>query len=441
MERRIFLKGVAATALGCAIGSPFDALANPGSRRRPGHSDYGSLAPVRDLTTGLPLLALPEGFSYRSMSWTGDALEGGGIVPGGHDGGALLRGRSGRLHYVRNHELSSRSPFAPGEVVYDPGAGGGTTTLVFDPHHGRHVATFPSLSGTVRNCGGGPTPWNSWLSCEETLVQPPSFGERHGYVFEVPAADPADPRPLRGLGRFAHEAVAVNPWTGIVYLTEDRADSGLYRFVPARYGRLRQGGRLEMLRAVDHPHLDAGQGLTRGSSFRIDWVSIADPENAPFEQGRAQGGASFRRGEGIWFGRGRVEFCSTTGGAAGAGQIWRLDPRRDRLTLVFESPGRGVLNQPDNIAISPRGAAVLCEDGVGAPNRVRGLSPQGEIFDLIRNDLVLEEPLNPAVPAGDYRRREFAGASFSPDGRWLFVSIQTPGVTFAIRGPWQRGPL
>lgn len=444
MDRRSFLKGIAATAAGGAVASPFAALARQGAgerNHRARRSDYGPLAPALDRTTGLPLLALPKGFSYLSMSWTGDPLEGGGLVPDRHDGGALLRGPRGLLHYVRNHERTARIPFAPENASYDQGAGGGTTTLVFDPRRARHLATLPSLSGTIRNCAGGPTPWNTWLSCEETLVGPPGFAERHGFVFEVPASRPVDPRPLPGLGRFQHEAAAVNPWTGVVYLTEDRSSSGLYRFVPERYANLRAGGRLEMLRIVDAPNFQTGQGLANGSRFPVDWVPIGEPEQDPFSQGAAQGGAAFRRGEGIWYGHGRVEFCATTGGAAGAGQVWRLDPWRDRLTLLFESPSRAVLNQPDNIAISPRGGAVLCEDGLGAPMYVRGLSRGGALFDLVRNEVVLDEAVNPFVPPGDYRWSEFAGASFSPGGRWLFVSVQTPGVTFAITGPWRHGPL
>ena len=34
-----------------------------------------------------------------------------------------------------------------------------------------------------------------------------------------------------------------------------------------------------------------------------------------------------------------------------------------------------------------------------------------------------------------------SGANFDPSGKWLFVNIQTPGITFAITGPWKRGLL
>ena len=59
--------------------------------------------------------------------------------------------------------------------------------------------------------------------------------KNHGYVFEVPANPNqilTPPIPLKAMGRFNHEAVCVNPNTGIVYLTEDRNDGLLYRFIP-----------------------------------------------------------------------------------------------------------------------------------------------------------------------------------------------------------------
>ncbi len=447
LDRRAFLKASAAAAACAGIAAPFEALAFGGLGRIGVSPDYGPLAPREDDATGLPLLELPEGFRYRSMSWTGDPMWNGEPTPGRHDGGAALWAGFGAVAYVRNHEqqapfAATPGSFAPPSRTYDAGlAPGGTTTLFFHTVLGRHLGTVPSLSGTVRNCAGGPTPWSTWLSCEENMDGPGALLEEpHGYVFEVPVWRRPSAQPLRGLGRFFHEAVAVEPWSGVVYQTEDRAASGLYRFVPKRWGRLDAGGALQMLALDGLPNFDTGQALANGSSFGVSWVPIDEPENDPFSQGFDRGGAVFPRGEGMWHGRGRIYFTATAGGGAGRGQVWELDPWRQRLTLLYESPGADALDGPDNVTVSPRGSLLLCEDGLGG-NFVRGLTRGGAIFDFAHNNVVLGASPNGVVPPGDYRSSEFAGACFTPDGRWLFVSVQTPGVTFAITGPWRRGPL
>ncbi len=459
LSRRFFVQGGSATAAALAVSNPFEAFAHWG-RRRKGRG-YGPLFETHDLNTGLPLIKLPKGFRYVSFGWTGDPMVNGDPTPPGHDGAAALWGPWGRIYYVRNHELRANpegltESFARRRLTYDKGqAPGGTTTVVFDARRGRYLRTVPSLSGTIRNCAGGPTPWNSWLTCEETLDEPGAargdaeLEQTHGWVFEVPALRRARPQPIKGMGRFVHEAAAVDPYTGIVYETEDRGESGIYRFVPKYYGALHYGGRQQALKVLGHPSLDTATGdIPVGSVFDVGWVDIADPERphdtpgdggGVFSQGFGQGAASFRRGEGMWYGNGKIYFVSTSGGAAGEGQIWALNPRRNKLKLVYESPSEEVLDNPDNIAISPRGGILLCEDGDLDGLYMRGLTPRGEIFDFAQNNIVLNGEVNGI--AGDFRGREWAGASFSPDGRWLLVSIQTPGVTFAITGPWRRGAL
>ena len=57
----------------------------------------------------------------------------------------------------------------------------------------------------------------------------------HGYNFEVPSSPTVGlttPIPLKAMGQFNHEAIAVDPKSGIVYQTEDRHDSLIYRFIP-----------------------------------------------------------------------------------------------------------------------------------------------------------------------------------------------------------------
>ena len=451
-SRRAFLSAAMA-AFGAA---PFQALAcrsaGGSAPRAPGAGTgsevgYGPLAPVRDETTRRPLLHLPSGFRYVSLGWARDRLADGGVTPSQHDGMAAFPASGSRIRLVRNHEIRERRPAFADRPVYDRAAGGGTTTVEFDTATGAVGDAWASLAGTAWNCAGGATPWGSWLTCEEIVSGRGNNGYQrpHGYVFEVPADGDAKPEPLRAMGRFYHEAVAVDPATGIVYETEDQGAAGFYRFQPATPGRLEAGGRLEMLAVADAPGADLRTGQTRDAWRPVSWVPIRDPDparpgpNAVFRQGRTRGGATFGRLEGAWYGNGCVYVVSTTGGDARAGQVWEYDPEGERLRLLFESPGSNVLDMPDNICVSPQGSLLLCEDGLDGSNFVLGLTREGEIFPFARNDVTLNGNRN--AIRGVFRASEFAGATYSPDGRWLFVNVQAPGITFAITGPWANGPL
>jgi uncharacterized protein len=453
VDRRAFLHQ-ALLAAGASMAMPLQAFAArvaADGGRLPVADGYGPLGPVADETTGLPLLHLPAGFRYSTFGWTGDAMGGDRRTPGAHDGMAAFDIGDGRVRLVRNHELAKGPAFDTG-ATYDAAAGGGTTTLDFDSRAGQWLTAKPGLSGTVRNCAGGPTPWATWLTCEEALDEPGAdqpFTRPHGYVFEVPIDGTPSAEPLVAMGRFVHEAVAVDPRTGIVYETEDARRSGLYRFVPTRRGELARGGRLEMLAVAGKPAFDARTGLRAGESWPVTWVPIDRPDHAHEVPGRAEGGGVFARGvarggaifarlEGAWFGGDRIFFTATSGGAAEMGQVWELDPARNVLRLVYESPGKEVLNMPDNICISPRGGLVLCEDGTENPC-IHGLTAGGEIFRFARNNVVLNGERNGIK--GDFRSREMAGATFSADGRWLFFNVQTPGFTVALTGPWDKGFL
>jgi uncharacterized protein len=421
-----------------------------------GKGGYGALVPD---PAGLPYL-IPPGFTLRAISRAGEPMKrpGAGVVPNAHDGMAAFPMANGNIRLVRNHEIreGAATSVPLGARPYDARASAGCTSLEVAVHPATGepavVDEFVSISGTIVNCAGGPTPWGSWLTCEEASdgASPTGRRQNHGYVFEVPASATAeiDAVPLRAMGRFVHEAVAVDRTYGHVYETEDDGNtSGFYRFVPNVLGDLKQGGKLQMLMVEGRPQLGTHTGgVPPLVPLPAVWVDIDDPDPATltgstrvFAQGRAKGGASFGRLEGAWWGDDSCYFVSTSGGAAGAGQVWQYRPlsaSRGQLLLVFESPGASVLDAPDNICVSPRGGIVLCEDGgSGDGQYLRGLTLTGQIFDLARTD--------------SSQDTEFAGACFSPDGRILFFNQQgstarvggEPGITFALWGPWEQGAL
>ncbi|MFC4257104.1 DUF839 domain-containing protein [Altererythrobacter xixiisoli] len=434
-DRRQFLRATATafaalSASGCMRGGAIGGVAGAA-----GPAGYGALQ-----ADAAGLIDLPAGFSYRVISSLGDAMSDGGTVPDRADGMGCFDLGNGRLALVRNHELQPQhdSGGATGPA-YDTAARsliplpGGTTTIVLDAQTLVVERQHRSLSGTIRNCAGGSTPWGSWLTCEEDLTRPgPRANKDHGWVFEVPAAatGPVDPVPLKAMGRFNHEAALVDPASGIAYLTEDRNDGLFYRFIPTHPGRLAEGGVLQAL-AIDGIADSSNRGgakVTLGEWLGARWITLDNVE-APDDdlrlRGAAAGATIFSRGEGLHMGDGEVYFCCTNGGAAELGQIFRLRPRqhgRDALQLFFESTSTDQFNYGDNLTVAPNGHLVVCEDQYTdvVDNHLRGITPDGR-----------------AYPLGRLRTQtELAGACFSPDGRVLFVNLYSPAKTLAITGPW-----
>lgn len=441
----------------CAIAAGLTTLSARLASGSTGTRGYGPLHPARDEITNLELIKLPDGFRYRTFAWKGDHLHGGGTSPGAHDGMAVVKADGDLVTLVRNQELSGRGKAFGGPTTqYDPSSPGGCTNLVFNTATGDLVDSFISLSGTAHNCSGGPTPWGTWLSGEENVGDPTTldgskkpigYEREHGWVFEVGAKGATDPQPLKDMGRFIHEAVAVDPATGCVYLTEDTNPSGFYRFTPKTPGKLADGGKLEMLVAVGRP--DVRKKVAPGSTFGVKWVPIADPHLAHspnttdskgvYKQGQKLGGTTFARLEGVFYAGGKLFITSTTGGNADQGQVWEYTPADEKLRILFESPGRDVLNMPDNLCASPNGCLVMCEDGGRPGQRLQVLTPEGQLFAFAENITRLRGEKNGF--RGDYRSTEWSGVCFSPCGKWLFANLQTPGITLAITGPWETGPF
>ncbi len=467
MDRRSFISILGASSGGLALACSgllrrAEAFAEKGDLAKLRSSGYGELLPTASKNTRETFLALPRGFEYNIIGKADSPLTDGRPTPRLHDGMATFK-VGHELRIVRNHEISGGKVPRPGSAIgagnhYDETAGGGTTTLVVDRKTRQIVRDFVSLSGTLVNCAGGPTPWGSWISCEETTigsairtsaagVKTGGFPKPHGYCFEVFASanNNLPAVPLKAMGRFEHEAIAVDRKTSIIYLTEDLNPCGFYRFLPKRSKRLAEGGVLQMLAVKGHANYDTRTGQTQLRIMDTTWVTIDDPDPAATDvdtqavskQGRAKGAAVFARLEGCCVDSdGRIYFTSTSGGDNGGGQIWRYDPvNRDegRLTLMFESPSREILDMPDNICLMPDSRLLfICEDSdyVGAggtpENFVRILTPDGRIADMAKNI------------APKFERAEFAGVTFSPDGKTLFFNIQQVAATFAVWGDWSK---
>lgn len=476
MDRRTFVaSGAGAVAMGAAVTSLNIRAAGAAEGLDLTCSDklLGPLVDTEDETDGVVRLGLPEGWKYRSVSPTGATMSDGELSPGRPDGMAAFWSQDGKIRVVRNHEeregtSNAPRPF-PGDpaFAYDRKVIGGTTTLEIDPKSRELLGDWVSLNGTSFNCAGGPTPWGTWISCEETVNGPdvtadfagngPDFARRHGYIYEVdPDRDAGDlrrGRPIRHAGRMAHEACAVDPRTGKLYLTEDQflGPAGFYCYSthrdPRDAKRILPRGKLQMLKidGATSP-TELGGVLEVGTEYEVEWVTIDKPNptwssNNPepnddaianvARQGFAKNAAMFARPEGCWYGNGYIWFSCTRGGSTpegladggeygdGRGQIWKYDPLCETLTLVFQSTDPAVLDLPDNLTVSPNGNVVICEDGSDG-NFVRCLDSNGVLSNVAENRT-------------DNPDEEFAGVCFSPDGRTMFVNIQAAsGVTFVI---------
>jgi uncharacterized protein len=461
LDRRHFLGS--ATAIAFAGLATRACAAEPATKSMNPPRAYGNLIPDPN-----GLLDLPKGFSYRVISELGQRMDDGWLVADRADGMGAFNMGGGKVALVRNHELAARH-VSTGAFNKFPNATvptfdrrmdgavvpGGTSTLIYDMKSGRTLQQYQSLAGTIRNCSGGITPWGSWLTCEEDVTRAGmdakgnGVGQDHGWIFEVPAAAKGlvDPIPLKAMGRFNHEAAAVDPKTGIVYLTEDKEDGLFYRFLPAAKGELSKGGTLQALAFADAKFGNDSRNWADKTAFPImgtrqtRWITLDNPESPEDDlrkRGAAKGAVAFARGEGVHYGRGKngqseFFFVCTSGGAIKYGQIFKYVPGANEgkanmrgesgtVQLFVESTDPKNFNFGDNLTVAPNGHLIVCEDQYTdvVDNHLRGVTPDGRLYDLAKLR----------------SQTELAGACFSPDGSTLFVNAYAPTKTLAITGPW-----
>lgn len=346
-----------------------------------GESPYG--APGAPDAWGV---ALPPGFTVRVVGITGRPVGATGYVwhpeP---DGAATFETADGGWLYVSNSE--------------DNGNRGGVGVIRFAPD-GTIVDAYRILSGTKWNCSGGATPWNTWLSCEET---------RNGWVWECDPFRPGQGNARPALGAFAHEAAVVDPATGYVYLTEDDGNGRLYRFRPHVPGDLSEGV------------LEAAAVTLSRNAGTVEWVEVS-----PKRPYRGDDTVRFDRGEGAWFSAGVVYFCTTSDS-----RVWALETAMDRIEILYDAAALGPnapLREPDNVTVHERsGDIYVAED-------------DDDLQLVLLANVNAQRIAAPFLQLFGHSGSEIAGPAFSPDGSRLYFSSQRgidgAGITFEVSGPF-----
>ena len=447
ISRRKFIKDVSISAFGIL------AFSNMLLAAEKGLSKVLNIIPIQNDPKGI--LNLLKGFKYKIISKKGQSMSDGLTVPDHADGMASFNGDNGKIILVRNHEIGhyktiekllDKNPMQKNKkfiknfssYIYDLGSdynpcGGGTTTIVYNPKTKKVEKEYLSLAGTLVNCGGGVTPWNTWISCEETVeTKSKNLSKNHGYNFEVIPSENIKLNkaiPLKDMGRFRHEAIAIDPVSNIAYQTEDRDDGLIYRFIPNVKKQYVKGGKLQALMLKNMVSNDTRNwekvNFKKNIKYNIGWLEldgIDNPKDDLRYRAAKKGAAIFARPEGMWYDNNYIYFTCTTGGVKKIGQVWKINLADQTMEMLFESYSSSIMKKCDNITIAPWGDVIICEDGKGK-DRLIGLKQDGSTYVIAENFL---------------NNAEFAGVNFAPDGKTLFVNIYSPTMTIAITGPWEN---
>ena len=384
--KRLFLKQGLSGLSVCGVGAIWS-----GTLLGCAHSDDKELLPADE--NGLLLLS---GLRSRVVARSGEAVKTGQHYKwhDSPDGGACFATEGGGWIYVSNSEVSLL---------------GGVGAIAF-AKDGQVLDTYSILKNTSRNCSGGATPWGTWLSCEEINA---------GRVWECDPGGQKEAVVRPALGVFNHEAVAVDEVSQYLYLTEDKKDGCLYRFIADRQHKNGfpdlSSGRLEVA-SMSNNDTASEEGI-------LNWLPIPDPSAKRLETRYQEPAAKkFNGGEGIAYFDGKIIFTTK-----GDNRVWSYNTNTKEIEILYDIKDTltPILSGVDNVTVSQQGDIYVAEDS--GDLQVVVIAKNGAIF--------------PVAQLEGHDESEVAGLAFSPDGKRLYFSSQrgtngSPGggITYEIRG-------